>query len=263
MNLNDGNLKMAAYHGDKQAMEACRDVWAARVVTLYPETFPGTLGCSIIGKALSDGIWSLEVVDLRDSGVGRHKHVDDTPAGGGAGMVIRPDVIGAALDSFGTDGSQLPIFCLSARGVRFTQSTAEKWASSRGVTLLCGRFEGIDQRALDHYGIEEISVGDYVLSGGEIAAQALIEATVRLIPRVLGNRDSAVDDSFSADGLLEYPQYTRPRVWRGRSVPEVLVSGHHGRVASWRREQSEKLTKARRPDLWKTYVESRGSRVEN
>ncbi len=244
-------------------MESRRDVWTARVVTLFPEAFPGTLGCSIIGKALSDGIWSLEVADLRESGIGRHKDVDDAPAGGGAGMVIRPDVIGAALDGFETEGSRLPIFCLSARGVPFTQSTAEDWANSRGVTLLCGRFEGIDQRVLDHYGIEEISAGDYVLSGGEIAAQALIEATVRLIPRVLGNRDSAASDSFSADGLLEYPQYTRPRVWRGRSVPDVLVSGHHGRVASWRREQSEKLTKARRPDLWKAYVEGCGDRIEN
>ena len=254
---------MANYLDDSQATESCRDAWTARVVTLFPEAFPGTLGCSIIGKALSDGIWSLEIVDLREFGTGRHRDVDDTPAGGGAGMVIRPDVIGAALDSFETEGSQLPILCLSARGVPFTQRMAESWAGSSGVTLLCGRFEGIDQRALDHYGIEEISVGDYVLSGGEIAAQALIEATVRLIPRVLGNRESAVSDSFSADGLLEYPQYTRPRVWRGRTVPEVLVSGHHGRVASWRREQSEKLTKARRPDLRKAYVEGRGSRVEN
>lgn len=254
---------MAIHQEDRQATEPGRGVWTARVVTLFPEAFPGTLGFSIIGKALSNGIWSLEVVDLRESGIGRHQDVDDTPAGGGAGMVIRPDVIGAALDSCEMEGSQLPIFCLSARGVPFTQSTAEAWSSSPGVTLLCGRFEGIDQRVLDHYGIEEVSAGDYVLSGGEIAAQALIEATVRLIPRVLGNRDSAAGDSFSADGLLEYPQYTRPRVWRGRSVPDVLMSGHHGRVASWRREQSEKLTRDRRPDLWKTYVEGRGNRVEN
>ena len=230
--------------------------WTAKVFTILPDAFPGTLGCSVIGQALSKGIWSLEVVDLREFGIGRHRDVDGPPAGGGAGMVLRPDVVAAAMDDAAAGGNELPAYCLSPRGQRFTQEIAASWASQPGVALLCGRFEGVDERVLEHYGITEVSVGDFVLSGGEIAAQALIEATVRLIPRVLGNQGSALDETFSEGGLLEHPHYTRPRVWRGRPTPEVLVSGHHGRVAEWRREQSERLTKERRPDLWRSFEEN-------
>ena len=226
-------------------------VWTARIITLFPDAFPGVLGESLTGKALKNGLWQLETIDLRQFGEGKHRNVDDTPAGGGAGMVLRADVMGRAIElaQAGTP-ENWPILYLSPRGKPFNQAMAHEFSATPGLTLICGRFEGLDQRAIEHYGIQEVSLGDYVLTGGEIAAQALIDATVRLLPGVLGNEDSAVDESFS-DGLLEHPQYTRPAVWKGRPIPEVLMSGHHGKIAKWRREMAEALTKERRPDLWK------------
>jgi len=223
--------------------------WTAHVVTLLPEAFPGILGLSLTGRALERGLWRLNTVALRDFGLGRHRNVDDTPAGGGAGMVLRADVVAAAMA-----GLPGPALVLSPRGRRFDQAMARDLAAGPGVTLLCGRFEGLDQRAIDHLGLDEVSLGDFVLTGGEIAAQALIDACVRLLPGVLGNAESASDESFS-DGLLEHPQYTRPAVWEGRPVPEVLLSGNHAAIARWRRDQAEALTRARRPDLWAAWLE--------
>ena len=227
--------------------------WKARIITLFPGAFPGVLGESLTGKALQDGLWALEPIDLRLFGDGKHRNVDDTPTGGGAGMVLRPDVVAKALDeaSRGTprDRARWPLVYLSPRGRRFDQATARRWAGADGLTMLCGRFEGVDQRVLDAYEIEEVSLGDFVLTGGEIAAQAMIDATVRLLPGVLGNQASTEEESFS-DGLLEHPQFTRPNDWRGHAVPEVLLSGHHAKIAAWRQEQSETLTRQRRPDLW-------------
>lgn len=226
--------------------------WEARVITLFPEAFPGTLGLSLTGKALEAGRWRLTAVPLRSFGEGRHRTVDDTPAGGGAGMVFKPDVVARALDAAaaGTpaDRARWPVLYLSPRGRHFTQSTARRWASCEGVTLLCGRFEGVDQRVLDHYAVEEVSLGDFVLTGGEIAAQAMLDATVRLLPGVLGNTASTEDESFAA-GLLEHPQYTRPAVWEGREIPPVLLSGNHAEIVRWRHEQALHLTRERRPDL--------------
>lgn len=227
-------------------------VWTARVVTLFPDAFPGVLGVSLTGKALQDGLWRLETVDLRQFGKGRHRQVDDTPAGGGAGMVLRPDVVAAALDHAAEPGNW-PVIYLSPRGTPFGQSMAARLAATDGVTLLCGRFEGVDQRVLDSRGAIEVSLGDFVLTGGEIAAQALIDATVRLIPRVLGNQASVEEESFS-NGLLEAPHYTRPALWEGHAIPDILLSGHHARIADWRREEAERLTKERRPDLWRAYL---------
>ncbi|WP_204113114.1 tRNA (guanosine(37)-N1)-methyltransferase TrmD [Shimia biformata] len=226
-------------------------VWTARIITLFPDAFPGVLGESLTGKALKDGKWQIETTDLRSFGEGKHRNVDDTPAGGGAGMVLRPDVLGNAIDHTmrGVRGN-IPMVYLSPRGRRFDQVTARHWARADGVMLLCGRFEGVDQRVLDHYNIEEVSLGDFVLTGGEIAAQAMIDATVRLLPGVLGNEESIAEESHS-NGLLEHPQYTRPAEWRGHAIPEVLMSGHHGRIAEWRRAQSEELTRTRRPDMWR------------
>jgi tRNA (guanine37-N1)-methyltransferase len=230
-----------------------KGAWIAKVVTLFPEAFPGTLGLSLTGKALDMGLWRLDTIDLRTFGEGRHRNVDDTPAGGGAGMVLRPDVVDAALchARVGTpvDRSRWPVVYLSPRGRPFDQATARRLARGEGMTLLCGRFEGVDQRVLDHHEIEEISLGDFVLTGGEIAAQAVLDATVRLLPGVLGNAASTEEESFS-DGLLEHPQYTRPAVWEGREIPAVLQSGNHAAIAKWRRAESEALTRARRPDLW-------------
>ncbi|MDH3264924.1 MAG: tRNA (guanosine(37)-N1)-methyltransferase TrmD [Paracoccaceae bacterium] len=238
-----------------------KGAWVARVITLLPEAFPGTLGFSLTGKALEMGLWALEVIDLRPFGEGRHRNVDDTPAGGGAGMVLRPDVVAKALDAAagGTpeDRARWPVVYLSPRGRPFRQADARRFAAAEGITLLCGRFEGVDQRVLDAYAVEEVSLGDFVLTGGEIAAQALIDATVRLIPRVLGNQASTEEESFS-HGLLEHPQYTRPTVWEGRAIPEVLLSGHHARIADWRRDEAERLTRERRPDLWRAYCEAAG-----
>ncbi|PIV74135.1 MAG: tRNA (guanosine(37)-N1)-methyltransferase TrmD [Rhodobacteraceae bacterium CG17_big_fil_post_rev_8_21_14_2_50_65_11] len=233
-----------------------KGAWTVKVLTLFPEVFPGVLGASLTGKALQQGLWALDPVDLRTFGSGKHRKVDDTPAGGGAGLVMRPDVLGRALRMAGSgtpqDPARWPRLYLSPRGKPFTQADAQRFARAEGMTLLCGRFEGVDQRVIDHFGLEEISIGDFVLTGGEIAAQALIDATVRLIPNVLGNEASTEEESFS-DGLLEHPQYTKPAIWEGCEIPEVLLSGHHGKVAEWRRDEAEALTRARRPDLWEAY----------
>lgn len=225
--------------------------WTADVITLFPETFPGILGASLTGKALDAGLWRLNPVDLRLYGEGKHRNVDDTPAGGGAGMVLRADIVAKALRSIGVQNrnrERWPLVYMSPRGRPFDQATARRFADGDGVTMICGRFEGLDERVIEAFEIEEISLGDFVLSGGEIAAQAMIDATVRLLPGVLGNAASVEDESFSA-GLLEHPQYTRPAIWEGREIPSVLLSGDHGRIAKWRREQSEILTAERRPDL--------------
>ena len=225
--------------------------WTARVITLLPQAFPGVLGESLTGRALRDGLWALETIDLRRFGEGRHRNVDDTPAGGGAGMVLRADVMGRAIDTaMAATPPRWPLVYLSPRGAPFTQTRARTLADGPGVTLICGRFEGLDQRVIDHYRIEEISLGDFVMTGGEIAAQAVIDAAVRLLPGVLGNETSTEEESF-AGGLLEHPHYTRPAEWRGLGIPAVLSSGDHGKVAQWRREMSERLTRERRPDLWR------------
>lgn len=234
-----------------------RGAWEARVITLLPDAFPGILGQSLTGKAMDLGLWRLDTVDLRGFGVGRHRNVDDTPAGGGAGMVLRADVVDAAIaqamQGAGGDRSAWPLIYLSPRGRPFDQAMARRFAGCRGLTMLCGRFEGVDQRVLDHHQIEEVSLGDFVLTGGEIAAQALLDATVRLLPGVLGNAESTVEESFS-DGLLEHPQYTRPPEWQGREIPPVLLSGNHAEIAKWRQSQAQSLTAARRPDLWDAYA---------
>ncbi|WP_097068867.1 tRNA (guanosine(37)-N1)-methyltransferase TrmD [Rhodobacter maris] len=231
--------------------------WRARIVTLFPEAFPGVLGLSLTGKALEAGLWGLETIDLRLFGIGKHRNVDDTPAGGGAGMVLRADVVAAALDDAarGTpaDRARWPVIYMSPRGKPFTQEDARRLAAAEGVTLLCGRFEGVDERVLEAYGVEEISIGDFVLTGGELAAQVVLDATVRLREGVLGNADSATEESHS-NGLLEHPQYTRPAEWQGRAIPEVLTSGNHKKIAAWRREMSAALTRARRPDLWQKFT---------
>ncbi len=238
-----------------------KGAWRAKIITLFPEAFPGTLGLSLTGRALDFGLWALETIDLRPFGEGRHKNVDDNPAGGGAGMVLRADIVAKALSAAaeGTppDRALWPVIYLSPRGKPFNQTMAHRFAAAEGLTLLCGRFEGVDQRVLDAYEVEEVSLGDFVLTGGEIAAQALIDATVRLIPRVLGNQASAEEESFS-DGLLEFPQYTRPTLWQGRAIPEILLSGHHAKIADWRRGMAERLTKERRPDLWRAYCAKHG-----
>lgn len=227
-----------------------------QVLTLFPELFPGPLGHSLIGRALADGLWALEVLDIRQHSPHKHRSVDDTPAGGGPGMVMRADVVAAAIDAAGQgaipDRGAWPLVYLSPRGRPFTQGIAQAWAAGQGITLLCGRFEGVDQRVLDARAVQEISLGDFVLSGGEIAAYAVLDATLRLRPGVLGNAGSIVEESFSA-GLLEHPQYTRPPEWEGRRVPEVLLSGNHARINAWRRAQAEAVTKDRRPDLWRAH----------
>ena len=229
--------------------EELAGVWQARVVTLFPDAFPGVLGLSLTGKALQDGRWQWHTHDLRSFGVGKHRNVDDTPAGGGAGMVMRADVVGPAIEAAQKFAhGQWPILYMSPRGRRFDQSMARDLARCDGVTLLCGRFEGVDERVLEHHRIIEVSMGDYVLTGGEIAAQALLDATVRLLPGVLGNPESTVDESHSG-GLLEHPQYTRPAVWEGRPIPDVLMSGNHAEIDKWRRAQSEEITARRRPDM--------------
>ncbi|MEJ0026936.1 MAG: tRNA (guanosine(37)-N1)-methyltransferase TrmD [Rhizomicrobium sp.] len=224
--------------------------WSATVLTLFPEMFPGPLGISLLGKALQKELWSLDVRDIRDHGIGRHAKVDDTPAGGGPGMVMRADVALAAIDA--VERRDRPLIYLSPRGLPLTQKRVGELAAGPGAILLCGRFEGLDQRAIDAREIEEISLGDFVLAGGEIAAMALIEACVRLIPGVLGDAQSPDEESFSA-GLLEYPQYTRPQTVEDRPIPEVLNNGNHREIAKWRKARAEELTKARRPDLWTLY----------
>lgn len=222
--------------------------WRASVITLFPEMFPGPLGISLVGQALHSGIWSLSTTAIRDFGIGRHRQVDDTPAGGGAGMVMRADVLAAAIDHARADNPDAPLIYLSPRGAPFTQTMAREMSSGAGVVLLAGRFEGIDQRVIDARQMREISVGDYVLSGGELAAMIVIDSAVRLLPGVLGAPESLAHESFE-NGLLEYPQYTRPREWDGRSVPEVLLGGDHKKIAEWRQREAERLTRERRPDL--------------
>jgi tRNA (guanine37-N1)-methyltransferase len=225
-------------------------VWQARVITLFPAAFPGVLGESLTGRAMKDGLWQLHTHDLREHGLTKHRNVDDTPAGGGAGMVLRADVVGPAIAEAQSHArGRWPILYMSPRGRRFDQAMARDLARCDGVTMLCGRFEGVDERVLEAFGITEVSLGDFVMTGGELAAQAMIDATVRLLPGVLGNAESAVDESHSA-GLLEHPQYTKPAEWQGRTIPEVLISGNHAKIAEWRREMSEKITAERRPDLW-------------
>lgn len=242
------SIKAGTVPSDLMDRPSLKGAWRAQVITLFPEVFPGVLGASLTGKALDEGLWSLEPIDLRVFGEGKHRKVDDTPAGGGAGLVLRPDVMGKAIRFAQRDGA-LPLVYLSPRGKPFDQAMARRWAWGPGVTLIAGRFEGLDQRVIDQFGVEEVSLGDFVMTGGEIAAQAMIDAAVRLLPGVLGNAASVEDESFSA-GLLEHPQYTRPAEWEGRTIPEVLTSGDHGAVARWRREEAERLTRERRPDLW-------------
>ena len=227
--------------------EATRDPWRATVLTLFPEMFPGPLGVSLAGRALGEE-WTLDTRDIRNHATDRHRSVDDTPAGGGPGMVLRADILAAAIDSASPEGDARPRWLMSPRGELFDQAMAEELASGPGVVLVAGRFEGVDQRVIDARGLREVSVGSYVLSGGEIAAMAVLEAAVRLLPGVMGNAESAESESFSG-GLLEYPHYTRPLDFEGRTIPEVLRSGNHEEIARWRREQALKLTRIRRPDL--------------
>ena len=231
--------------------------WRATVVTLFPEMFPGPLGCSLAGRALAEGSWSLETRSIREHGIGRHRQVDDTPCGGGAGMVMRADVLDAALGE--ADGR--PLILLTPRGAPLTQAHVQALAAGPGAILVCGRFEGVDQRFVEARGAEEVSVGDYVLSGGELAALVLLDACVRLLPGTMGAPASGDEESF-ADGLLEYPHYTRPAEWRGLAVPDVLLSGDHGRIRAWRRAESERITRARRPDLWSAYQASQRDDID-
>ena len=226
--------------------------WRATVLTLFPEMFPGPLGTSLLGKAQQKELWSLDVRDIRDHGIGKHRTVDDTPSGGGPGMVMRADVACAAIDAARASDADVPAIYLSPRGFPLTQSRVRNLANGPGALLLCGRFEGLDQRAIDARRLEEISLGDFVLAGGEIAAMALIEAAVRLIPGVLGADASPDEESFS-HGLLEYPQFTRPQSFEGRDVPAVLTQGNHKEIAKWRQREAEHLTRARRPDLWSLF----------
>ena len=225
--------------------------WTARVLTLFPEMFPGPLGHSLAGRALERGDWRLEALDIRSFAPGRHRSVDDAPFGGGAGMVMRADVADAALAAASADGLA-PVIYLSPRGRLLDQAIVRELAAGAGVVLLCGRYEGLDERVIAARGLMEISLGDFVLSGGEPAALALIDACVRLLPGVMGAAETLAEESFE-EGLLEYPHYTRPAVWQGRGVPEVLLSGHHDRIKAWRRAEAEALTRARRPDLWALY----------
>jgi tRNA (guanine37-N1)-methyltransferase len=243
-------------------MSARARPWAATVLTLFPEMFPGPLGHSLAGRALERGIWSLAAVDLRDFAIDRHRSVDDLPFGGGAGMIMRPDVIARALDALAINGPAHPVLYLSPRGAPLTQRRVRQLAEGPGVVVLCGRFEGIDQRVVEARDLEEVSFGDVVLSGGEPAAIALIDACVRLLPGVLGEPASLAEESFAED-LLEYPHYTRPQVWEGRPVPEVLVSGHHERIRTWRRQQAELTTRTRRPDLWARHVAAGQTRTDH
>ncbi|WP_374380254.1 tRNA (guanosine(37)-N1)-methyltransferase TrmD [Dongia sp.] len=235
--------------------------WTARILTLFPDMFPGPLGQSLAGKALEKGIWRLETMQIRDFATDKHRTVDDTPFGGGAGMVMRPDVVDAALaaateDGLGTNGNG-PAIYLTPRGRLLKQDLVQELAAGPGVVLLCGRYEGLDERVIEARGLLEVSLGDFVLSGGEPAALALIDACVRLLPGVMGAEATLDEESFET-GLLEYPHYTRPAEWNGRSVPEVLISGHHERIQSWRAREAEETTKLRRPDLWDAY-QKRGS----
>jgi tRNA (guanine37-N1)-methyltransferase len=232
--------------------------WTARVLTLYPEMFPGSLGHSLAGTALGNGVWALETVDIRDFASDKHATVDDSPFGGGPGMVMRPDVLSAAIDAVRARSEPpLPVLMLSPRGQRLDQRRVRELAAGSGAVLVCGRFEGVDERVVEARGVEEVSVGDYVLSGGEPGALALLDAVIRLLPGVMGGQDSPVEESFEL-GLLEYPQYTRPRVWEGHEVPEILLSGDHEQIRAWRKREAERVTRERRPDLWRAYEEAAG-----
>jgi tRNA (guanine37-N1)-methyltransferase len=234
-------------------------MWRASVLTIFPEMFPGPLGQSLAGKALVSGLWSLDVIDIREHATDKHRSVDDTPAGGGPGMVMKADVLARAVDA--AEAASRPRILMSPRGAPLTQSRVEALAAGQGILVLCARFEGIDQRLIEARELEEVSVGDYVLSGGEIGAMALIDACVRLRPGVMGKEASGAEESFSA-GLLEYPHYTRPAIWEGRPIPDVLLSGDHGKIGLWRQAEAEKLTRERRPDLWAAYRERTGKGVK-
>ena len=226
--------------------------WTARILTLFPEMFPGPLGLSLAGKALERGDWTIETIDIRSFATDKHRTVDDTPFGGGPGMVMRPDVVDAALDNAMRDGLK-PAIYLTPRGKVLTQELVKELSAGPGVVILCGRYEGLDERVIEARALMEVSLGDFVLSGGEPAAIALIDACVRLLPGVVGCADALAEESF-AEGLLEYPHYTRPQLWQGRAVPEVLVSGDHAKIRGWRRAEAERLTRERRPDLWQRYA---------
>jgi tRNA (guanine37-N1)-methyltransferase len=232
--------------------------WRAIVLTLFPEMFPGPLGVSLAGKALASGLWELQARDIRTSATDKHRSVDDTPAGGGPGMVLRADVLAAAIDAADA-GHSRPRLLMSPRGRPLTQSQVKELAAGPGPLVVCGRFEGVDQRVIEARNLEEVSIGDYVLSGGEIAAMALIDACVRLLPGVMGKQASGEDESFS-EGLLEYPQFTRPQEFEGRGIPEILTSGDHAKVAAWRRAEAEALTRTRRPDLWAERLGQKGTK---
>jgi tRNA (guanine37-N1)-methyltransferase len=244
-------------------------MWRATVLTIFPEVFPGPLGASLAGKALERGLWALDAVDIRDFATDRHRSVDDTPAGGGPGMIMRADVLGRAIDAIGAMSATAgmagiakedrPRLVLSPRGERLTQAHIRELAQGSGIVAACGRFEGIDERVIAERGLREISIGDYVLSGGEIAAMVLIDACVRLLPGVMGKAASAAEESF-AEGLLEYPQFTRPQTWEGLAIPEVLLSGDHARIEAWRRAEAERITRERRPDLWAAYRSATGNK---
>ena len=259
-----GMFQARATAQPKPLMQDQADAAAFRVkvLTILPEMFPGALAASLTGKALSDRLWALEVLDIRGFARNKHRTVDDTPAGGGPGMVIKPDVVAAAIDFAQADVSETrehwPVIYLSPRGRPLTQARVRDLAGAEGMTLLCGRFEGVDQRVLEARGVEEVSIGDFVLTGGEIPAMALIDAVVRLRPGVLGNEASTEEESFSRE-LLEHPHYTRPQAWEGREIPEILLSGHHAKIAEWRLSQAERLTKERRPDLWQAYTSDEGA----
>ncbi len=231
-----------------ESAEHAQQPWRATILTIFPEMFPGPLGISLCGQALRDGLWQLDCVNLRAFGLGRHRQVDDTPAGGGAGMVMRADVLAPAIDRACAESTGSPLIYLSPRGEPFTQAIAKELAAGPGLILLAGRFEGIDQRIIDTRPVREISIGDYVLSGGELAAMVLLDACLRLLPGVLGAEASLTEESFES-GLLEYPQYTRPRDFEGHAIPDVLLSGDHARIARWRRAEAERITRTRRPDL--------------
>lgn len=231
--------------------------WTAQILTLFPEMFPGTLGMSLAGSALKKGLWDLKTLDIRDFSDNKHRNVDDTPAGGGPGMVMRADVLGSAIDHAKAQAEPYwPVVYLSPRGRCFDQKMAQDWQKAGGVTIICGRFEGIDERVLEAREVQEVSLGDFILSGGEPAAIVMLDAVIRLLPGVLGQPETLAEESFTS-GLLEYPQYTRPTVWENRSIPEVLMSGHHKKIAEWRRGQAEEITRLRRPDLWSAYERDR------
>ncbi len=228
-------------------------MWRATILTIFPDMFPGPLGSSLAGRALAAGLWALDAVDIRAHATDKHRSVDDTPAGGGPGMIMRADVLGSAIDAVAPAGDARARLVMSPRGIPLMQAKVEALAAGPGAIILCGRFEGVDERVIEGRQFEEVSIGDYVLSGGEIAAFVLLDACIRLLPGVMGKEASGEEESF-AQGLLEYPQYTRPQLWEGRSIPEVLTSGDHAKVADWRRAEAERLTQARRPDLWAAHL---------